>query len=242
MQGESDILKNLIISKIKDGSYYQECLDGHLKKYTSIKGSIIMWAVVTFCLAASAGILLQNNAMDQFAVAYPFPVYFNKTDQYFLSIKGLPKENSGVNTSVIRYFLTKYIALREEYDPVAALQNINGEGNSIVESMSTKRIYKEYIDYNSPANPDSPIIRYRNDIKRTIKIRSIKWIGPTNLPASAVVYFTATENSKSSSKASNWKAEVGFSATDIENMGDDDLRYVQFVVTTYRASLDLTQS
>jgi len=125
---------------------------------------------------------------------------------------------------------------RETYD-FTKLKNEEGLfDRNFIKSVSSARISYEYDVLTSEENPESPIVRYKSFVTRSISITDIELVGRWDLPEKASVYFTATETSKDGEiNTSNWKSDVSFSMSDLEGQKNakNTSPELRFTITTY---------
>lgn len=78
------------------------------------------------------------------------------------------------NEAVNDYFLVQYIRAREGYNAAELLHDVN-----IVRLMSeNSHVYSQFVQTNSPNNPQSPIARLGAFGQRMVKFKSIIYISP----------------------------------------------------------------
>jgi type IV secretion system protein VirB8 len=102
-----------------------------------------------------------------------------------------------------------------------------------IRALSSRKIFSSYVDYiDTSRNPDSPIILYKNNVKRIIEVEKIVFPKVSNSPEHVKVYYKAIEKSDTNEKTSRWVADMSFSMTDVNNVLDDKAN-IQFTVTKY---------
>ncbi|MDJ1407181.1 MAG: type IV secretion system protein [Candidatus Midichloria sp.] len=131
-------------------------------------------------------------------------------------IKSLAQGDESIDISVVRYLIAYYVINREEYRYNGLNQDTIQEKLSSIRSTSSRRVYTNYLNYMDPQkNPDSPILKYKLQIERTISIESIKFPEGVNRPNTACVIFKAIEKNSTKESASYWLAEINFSLNSI---------------------------
>ncbi len=227
-------MKDDIKEMIRNGSYFKDAMDWYSTKY------IFPFTLRSSMLALSAiliiGVLISVNAAKTnfFSLKIPFPIYAKDQVNFFSKIKSLNYKNESIEVSVARYFITKYIELREGYNFI----NFLGENKELIfnkiKALSSQQVYRGYEEYISPdENTESPIIVYKNQVTRLIKVNDINIITFNGYPESAIVKFTVTEKSRVGSKDANYEAKLSFLMSDtIKVLRKFEPLY--FIVNKYR--------
>ncbi len=219
---------------VKDGSYFKDALEWYSSKYIfpfTLRASMLILSSVLII-----GLLISIDAAKTsfISMKLPFPIYAKDQVRFFSIIKPLAYKNDSMEMAVSRYFIKKYVELREGYNSLNFSEGQEELSLNKVKALSSHQVYRSYIAYIDPnENSDSPIIKYKSQVERLIKVTDIKILAPHGTPESAIIKFTATEKSKLGSKSTNYEAELSFLMSDMTKVFEK-IDPLYFIVTKYR--------
>ncbi|MCE2992110.1 MAG: hypothetical protein LW825_04225 [Candidatus Jidaibacter sp.] len=219
---------------IKEGTYFKDALDWYASKY--IFPFTQRASFLTLCAILSVGTLISiNAARSSFeSTKIPFPIYAKDQVKFFSIIKPLSQGEESIEISVARYFISKYVTLRENYNHLDFSGENRGLTQNKIKALSSSQVYSGYEEYMDPnQNSDNPITKYKNQTTRLVKIKEILIKAPSGYPESATVTFTATEKNNFGSTSQDYRSELSFMMNNMANIyeGSDPL---YFVITKYR--------
>lgn len=223
-----------IVKHIDNGQYFRDSLDWYIAKYlycyTYRTYLFLIMGLVGFCLFPLYFQYQQVSTTKH----YPFPIYSIDEVKYYPVIKSLASEKEPITVSIARYLAGYYVQIREEY----RYENQFGENKDILynklESLSSHKVFRDYTNYMDPDfNPDSPLVLYKTNKVRTIRIQEVKFIGNQLNPDSAKITYEATERNNYGEQKSNWRAELDFNMDNTKSL-DDKQSHLSFLVTRYR--------
>lgn len=133
-----------------------------------------------FFLLAVVGILL--SAVEALALVFltplkrvePYVIQVDNKSGLTTVLKPLKDEtapNLTQDEAITKSFIVKYVIARETYDP----QDLN-RNYDLVRLMSSSEEAKQFSDFVSNLNPESPVQRYKTTTTRTVKISSVSFL------------------------------------------------------------------
>ncbi|CAG7589276.1 MAG: VirB8/TrbF family protein [Candidatus Midichloria sp.] len=220
--------------QIESGEYFEKARNWYADKYLGVNTQVIASSIFLLIISTGAYFVVDSMMDKYFAVKYPVPIYVDDQVEFQSRIKSLAQGDESIDISVVRYLIAYYVINREEYRYNGLNQDIIQEKLSSIRSTSSRRVYTNYLNYMDPQkNPDSPILKYKLQIERTISIESIKFPEGVNRPNTAYVIFKAIEKNSTKESASYWLAEINFSLNSITNVLDYKSN-LNFIVTAYK--------
>lgn len=227
-------MKNEIQAMVKDGSYFKDAIAWYSSKYIfpfTQRASMLVLAGILV-----VGVLIAVDAAKTSFVSLkiPFPMYAKDQVNFFSRIKPLTYRNDSIEISVARYFIGKYVELREGYN----FLDFSSENKDLIfnkiRALSSHQVFRSYEDYIDPdENANSPIIRYKNQVVRLVKVNDIRISSPHGYPEAATVSFTITERSRGESRAMEYEAKMSFLTSDMKK-AFSKLEPLYFIVNKYR--------
>lgn len=246
---------DFIKSAVKDGSYFKDAVNWYFLRYvnpfcerTVLIFSALISLVVLFCLVE----IIQNI----FPLVEETPVVVRAKDQsqYFpnlVSLRAKKEKNLiTVDESVAKYLLSRYIADREGYDySKAEISDINKKFAHIKNTSSVAE-YRKFQLFMSKDNPASPIYYFGLNVKKEIKIESVKFIKKeqvdfaakarnflqNKLPTEAQVRFESVtikmEEDVVKRESEKFMANIGFTFSGANK--DEKNKSLNFVVNSYK--------
>jgi type IV secretory pathway component VirB8 len=228
------LMKDDIKAMVKDGSYFKDALAWYSSKYIfpfTQRASMLLLAGILV-----VGVLISVDAAKANfgSTKIPFPIFAKDQVNFFSEIKPLAYKKEPIEISIARYFIEKYVVLREEYNYL----DFSSENKDItmdkIRALSSQQVYRGYYDYINPdENADSPIIKYKNQTARLIKIDNITIDAPNGYPESATINFTATERNKLESSAIEYEAKISFLMSNMTKVFEK-AEPLYFIVNKYR--------
>jgi type IV secretion system protein VirB8 len=220
---------------VDSGDYFKDAKEWYASKFL-LPFSLRSYALLFFITILFATyIMVELMKADSEVKNMPFPMYAYDSVNYFPHIKPLTEVKEPINNSVARYMASKYVLFRESYN----YNDTQGENKEIsekrIQALSSRRMYKEFIDYMNPdENPDSPLIKYKSQVKRIIEVKSVELFGQYDLPERASVTFDAIEKSRSGiDSTTTWQADIDFTMLDLEKKDENGQSKLSFTVTNY---------
>lgn len=250
-----------IKSSVEDKSYFKDGLDWYFFRYLKpicdrtllIFGSIISLFVL-YCLVEmirGSFPLVEKNPI--FVTSKDTSLYFpnlillkprSESDKYDPNIET-------IDQALSKYLIETYVKERESFDfSKAEVESVNRKFNRI-RNLSTLEEYRNFQLFMSKDNPISPIHYFGQNVKRDIKVDSVKFIKTeeskdfasrakefllNKIPTQAMVRFTATTTiAKSELEVEDVRerfvAEINFF---FEGANKDQSGNLNFVVKEYK--------
>lgn len=227
-------MKNEIQAMVKDGSYFKDAVAWYSSKYIFPFTQRASMFVLAGILIIGVLVSIEAAKTSFVSLKIPFPMYAKDQVNFFSKIKPLTYRNDSIEISVARYFIGKYVELREGYNFLDFSNENKGLIFSKIRALSSHRVFRSYEDYIDPdENADSPIIRYKNQTIRLIKINDINIASPHGYPEAATVHFTVIERSKAESHVMEYEAKMSFLMSDMTK-AFRKLEPLYFIVNKYR--------
>lgn len=224
-----------IRKSIDNGEYFSQTKEWYFQKYlmpaAQRTGILILVSLILIALY----VMLDLARISYSDKQYPFSIYSVDQTRYFPVLNSIGQDNENINISVARYFASYYVSKRESYNYEDFLpENLDITLNS-VSTLSSRRIFHDYNDYiDSDLNPDSPINKFKNTMRRSIVIDRVEFNGNYPLPERAKVYYRALDRyNDGRQETSNYVADMDFNMSDSLRVIDKDVP-LTFLVTRYR--------
>lgn len=215
---------------VNSGEYFTEARKWYNAKYLhplSYRSMALCAATLFVLLAAVMAMNLKSLFPLVRMLQYSITVD-GKGDQSAVVMKANQVANNPLH-SILEIMLSDYVKTREEYD-----YNSLAVQMEYVKNTSTRLVFKRFYNYLSIDNPDSPVLRYQKDAKRTVAINSIKFVDDS----SADVTFTSEARDGTNQLFENmvWVASVNFDSDGIKLHAPNDTPF-NFVVMEYKLKL-----
>jgi len=225
--------KKLIAKMVDSGEYFSEAKNWYAYKYIYPYTHRFYILLVGVFVACFTYLMIQVSVIDYIKKKYPFPIYFEDVVKLYPKIKGISKGIEPIPISVSRYLLSQYVITRESYDYNMLNKESWERMLRRIRAMSSRKIFSNFVDYiDTSKNPESPVLRYKYNVKRIINIEKVVFPSNSYNPDTAKVYFTASEKGKDVDNTHRYIANIEFSMTDVDNVIDNDAP-LQFTVTKY---------
>lgn len=219
-----------ISDKVKSGEYYRESRsmydafvhDTMSERYLYVLITITSCAILLIALLAVQGIYPLQKSLP-FIVAAEDLVEDVPRITSLLNDKG-----DDANLALMKFYLSNYITIREEYSIDKLDRNVNG-----VKSQSSPEVFVKFQNIINPSNPQSPIKIFQRHSIRKISVLAIN-IQSVDDTYEAEVLFEAKVEGKAAAKKSRWQANISFNYSGIGLDGDTGkVKPSSFLVTGY---------
>jgi type IV secretion system protein VirB8 len=218
----------MISDQDEDQKMDDQAYDWFAERYQSVVISRNRWFVMA--ISAFGLTILQALALIclvPLKTSVPFIIQEEKTGAISTIQPVAGTASITYGESVKKYFVARYLVLRETYDPIDLTNNYNAV-NLMSDSDETRRFIRTI----SASNKSNPVALYANHTKRFIRVKSISFLNATT----AQVRFSAVETkSDGSENTTTWIATLGFRFGSPPVLDSERLvNPVGFLVTNYR--------
>jgi type IV secretory pathway component VirB8 len=229
--------KHLSVKLYREGRYFSEAVSWHYVRYAA--NATQRSAMLLLLLILLVGVSISVDAMHHsFAtIRVPFTIYAKDQVNFFAQIKPISSGNDSLEASIVKYFASKYVTLRESYDANDfADDNLQMVLNKVkaLSTHKTFRIFEEYID--PRINLKSPILLYKNQIKKTVEVKSVRLKTVGDTAEGAIIEFTTTEHSKELNRQQQHTAHLEFILSDLQKVFRGQEQFF-FLVAHYETDL-----
>lgn len=167
--------RGIIKKMIRDGSYFEDAIRWYTAKYSSEAVLRASFFIASMIISTGFAVMVHTARQNFVSVTVPFPIYAKDQVNFFPLIKPLAQNGEDLEPAIVKYFISKYLVLRESYSPIDFLDENRAIMYQKVKALSTHRVYREYQEYIDPdVNPKSPILEYKKQSQRIIKITDVK--------------------------------------------------------------------
>jgi type IV secretory pathway component VirB8 len=225
-----------ITNSIQKGEYFDDAMSWYNTKYMPVHTQRLYIAILALIAIISLYVIMKVSLQSYMRQEYPFPIYVEDQVKEFSKISPLAEKVEHINLSVARYFVSRYVMLREEYDPTKLSKEKWEQMLKTVKAMSSRMVFSYFLNYiDADRNPKSPMVLYKLHTTRFITIDKIEFdTANHDKPDYAKVFFTALVKSPEGEEKSQWVGEVFFSMSDIYSILETD-KNLQFTVTKYNS-------
>lgn len=228
------LLKN-IQRYVDSGQYFEDAKTWYAGKFLMPYTERAVVLFLGLWVVAGTYLLMKTTVKDFEIKEYPFPIYALDQVKYFPYIKAISEIKEPINISVARYLASDYVKLREGYWSFDYLDENKDFLEKRIAALSSRRMYREYLNFIDPRlNPDSPLIKYKNQVQRNIAIKLVELSGAPGFPERAVITYTATERSAAGEVTTTHMAEMNFTLLDLEKEKKFGSNQIGFTVTSYQ--------
>lgn len=233
--GNMDKINESIKALKESGEYFSDSIRWYERKYLYViaERSYLILLSIIFIVGLiisyyNINNLLPMNKKVEFAIFTD-----NSLDYYSRILKLQQKDDLNTEELIAKYLINYYVIMRENYD----FNNLK-EQEEYIKNNSSKQAFKNFKNYMSLTNVNSPILVFQKRIKKSIKITSIDFPQEYNYgmtPEYAVVKFIAKVYDPLSgiTRDSTWLANVNFYLPNIKNVINNRSSF-QFIVNDYR--------
>lgn len=214
---------------IKSGEYFIDARKWYNHKYIFpiIQRSLLSLFTIVFLILLSL-VLININSVLPIVKQIRYAIASNSFQSSAI-INHASKKNTTPLKSIADIMIRNYVAHRESY----TYEHLKNQF-MFVQNNSTRIIFKQFANYNSIDNPESPIMRYLDKHKRGIEIISVTY----DRDDEAVVKFQsiAQNNLAEISEKMIWQANIGFQIDPISQNLPAGSKF-NFAVTNYKIKL-----
>lgn len=221
----------------------QDSREEHLKKYFadlnvwyndkyikpfSHKSYVICFLVYSIVLFIAMGINIYKLFPLGHSVKYLVKLdnYHNNKKVYLIKPKD---KHDDYITFFAKYLVKNYVEQREIYDYIKLKEQI-----LFVKAKSTPQVFNQFYSYLQVDNPNSPVLRYQDQVKRFIYPLSNDMI---NLNTAKMKFRSIVYDAKSNLMENLiWEATIGFEIN-TNYLDNEENPTLYFVVTDYKLKL-----
>ncbi len=227
----SDIL-NSLKKYVDSGQYFADSRTWYLQKYTSPishRALLAICSVVAICMMCL--IALNIELILPLSKQLKYATFLNNQSNAQKAAK-VTKADGVRNDSllsIVKILVEGYVNAYESYE----YSNMDNQ-KLYLKNASTRLVFKNFEDYMSTDNVNSPVLRYQKDGQRDIKINSIKFINQNE----AHVSFNSIGKDATNQIFENidWVATVAFESDPIR-LGIPSDSPFHFIVTDYKVKI-----
>ncbi len=214
---------------INNGEYFVDSRKWYFNKYISplAHRSILLGVASLFVLLLITLAININSLLP-----------LKRSLKYIISVQGskeqtaiVKKADSVANAplqSILKIMLEDYVLKREKYnydDLQSQMQYMH--------NTSTRTTFTQFYNYLNIDNPNSPILRYQNEVKRNIIITNTVFLDASHAEVSFIS--TAVAEGKVFENLS-WVARLTFDSDQISLSAPPDSKF-NFIITDYKLKL-----
>jgi len=142
-------------------------------QYVLLQRKLLTMITVASLICTLATVLAISH-LTPLKTIEPFVIQVDQKSGITQTVDPLTVRELTANEAVNNYFIVQYMRAREKYNINDLAQNYN-----LVRIMSeSKRVYPQFVSEADPNNPRSNAARLGSFGERTIKIKSITYLGP----------------------------------------------------------------
>ncbi len=208
-----------LYKNIKSGEYFKEALNWYNLKYVYplVQRSYFIFITIICVFIIIFTFISLYNFLPLIRPVSISVGLENLADD-FAEIKVMPEKNDP-NLEVKKFLLSEYVKARESY----AFDDIE-KNLGFIKNMSSETEYLKFANFMNIRNPNSPILRYKQNATVSVKILSFRELQLTE-PATesqpvkknrrAEIVLQRNERTSSNTKTASFIAEIDFTMTDI---------------------------
>lgn len=211
---------------IESGEYFQDAKNWYKSRYVypfSQRSFMMIIFIITSILFCS----ILFHIYELFPLETPVNYYTKSNDlssksAKVIPAKGIPGDSLG---SVADILIRNYITSRESYDYEKLKDQF-----TFIKNNSTRIVFRRFYNFMNIDNPDSPVIKYQNNVLRSVSIESVSYPSKNK----AVIHFTSQANRRGGGMVENklWRANIQFEIDDI-NLNLKHGERFNFTITNY---------
>lgn len=215
---------------IKNGKYFQDAYVWYKAKYLYP----LLHRSVVFIILALLLLLIVLSIINVYGL---LPVtqslkYIISVDEKFNAAAKITSADQVLKNplqSIVKILAESYVVKRESYNYSQLASQFQ-----YIKNRSTRGVFRQFINYMSLQNYQSPVLRYQKTAKRKIKILSSVFLNNDEL----AVYFhsCAIDDKGNMVEDMKWKANIIFE-TDQVNLNAASGSIFKFFVTDYKITL-----
>lgn len=156
--------------KIKSGQYYKDAVDWYniIYIYPHVQRAFFLTITILSVIVSVGGVWSVYTFLPIVAEV-PLAVEVEDKSEMYSTIRSLGnKQVPYQDYYVMEYLLTEYIISRESYKYEEVQKNLN-----FVKTFSTPEIYDYFNNYFNIRNPQSPILRYKQNGVVRVNVSSV---------------------------------------------------------------------
>jgi type IV secretory pathway component VirB8 len=223
-----------IAEKVRSGQYFRESMGMYDDLIHDLMAERYFYVLVTVLSLLSLAIaMIAVTGLYPLERPTPFIVSSDDITEEVPRMRSLRNDPSdGVDDALMRFNISNYLTLREEYNIERLDRNVRG-----VKAQSTAEVFAVYQTAIDPSNSDSPIKLYQRHTVKKINVLVVS-IMPETQGYTAEVLFEAVLEGKAQIKKSRWQANISFNYTSIElDENTGKVKPPSFVVTNYSSKI-----
>lgn len=213
-------------------AYYIQALKWYFAKYLKDYIYVRYLIIVVIFLGIATFLIYKTSASIQEIKRYPFPVYFKDEVKFFSNLKRIGNQNENVNVSIAEYMITNYLKKMEEFNMHSLEPENLKKRLNFIRNLSSLKVFREYfrlIDIEE--NYNSPLLKYRYDNARTIKVDKIIFEKGTTAPFSAKAYYTLYDKLDNKESAIKKSVEIRFLMSAVDENFISSKKALNFLIT-----------
>lgn len=214
---------------VNSGEYFKDARKWYSNKYivplahrSTLFGIVLLLILLLIMLAININSLLP----------------LERSLKYIISVQGDQDQNAIVTkadaipnaplASVLKIMLEDYVIKRERYD----YNNLQDQ-MQYIHNTSTRTTFSQFYNYLNIDNPNSPVLRYQDELKRNIIITSTKFLDNSHAQISFIS--KAVADGKVFENLS-WVADIAFDSDQINLSAPSNSKF-HFIITDYKLKL-----
>ena len=218
----------------KDKLYYASVLDWYFGKYLKDHTYVRYLFIVVIFFGIAAFLIYKTSMLNKEVERYPFPVYFKDEVNYFANIKDISSKDENINVSIAKYMVTQYLKKVEEFNLKSIKPEKLNKRLNFIKNLSSLKVFQKYFKFiDIDQNHDSPLLKYRYNNSRTIKIDKVIFEKDVSTPSSVKVYYTVYDNLNNKENAIRKNAEIKFLMSTINKDFINSGKKLNFLITDF---------
>lgn len=227
-----DSISNSLQEYIKSERYFQDARSWYYHKYVTPlfqRSIMLLIGIVVVIMALSLGLFVRTLYPLSLTVPYYITIE-NQLDKKFAQVIAANNFPNDSLLSITDIFIRNYVERREAYNFV----NIENQ-EQFVQNNSTKIVYRDFENYMSINNVNSPLIRYKHYARRDVKVISTNY---NEDKTEVVVTFSskAIDNDGNVIENMVWQATINYDIDKIDLNLQPNTTF-NFTVTEYHVKL-----
>ncbi len=250
-QEEQKEYNEFIKASVNDGSFFKDARDWYIFRYVQpiCERTILFFANI---IAGFVTYILIITIFNALPMKEEKAIIIKSKDQsrYFPTITPLRDsvDIKSIDEAVLKYILSNYIKKREGFDfRKTNIEALNNQMNYVKNNSSIQE-YKDFQNFLSRDNPESPIFYFGRDFQRVVEIESVefperktnnlaaqaKYFVVSDVPVTANIRYTITNKVNSVATSSQrYLVRVNFKFSGVNSKKNSNSR-LEFMVTSYK--------
>lgn len=214
--------------------YYTHALKWYFAKYLKDYVYVRYLLVVVIFLGISTFLIYKTSLTIQETKKYPFPIYFKDEVKFFSNIQKISHSNESINISIAKYMITNYLKKVEEFNANSVNPKELKKRLNFVKNLSSLKVFREYFKLiDMDENYNSPLLKYRYNNTRTIRVDKIAFDKGITALSSAKAYYTVYDKLDDRENIIKKSAEIKFLISIIDKDFIDSKKALTFLVTDF---------